>query len=64
MNSLNIDDLVVSSFATGEVPEDGSTYLMDTDPRACPYTEGWGCNTRYTCHTDVKPCETGGGANW
>ena len=63
MISLNIDDLAVSSFSTGQVPDDGSTDLQDTDPRACPYTEGWGCTTRYTCHTDVKPCETGGGNN-
>jgi hypothetical protein len=66
MISLNIDDLAVSSFSTGDSDggvDDGTDMLKDTDPRACPYTEGWGCTTRYTCHTDVKPCETGGGYN-
>jgi hypothetical protein len=64
MISLNIDDLAVSSFSTGEVPEDSSTEMRtETDPRACPYTQGWGCNTNYACHTDANTCETGGGYN-
>jgi hypothetical protein len=63
MISLNIDDLAVTSFSTGPVPDDGSTDLKDTDPRACPETQGWGCDTDYTCHTDAHTCETAGGAN-
>ena len=66
MMKLNTDDLYVSSFAisTGDDPiEPGDdtttgteTDLKNTDPRACPYSQGW------NCFTNADGCESGGGA--
>lgn len=64
MIKLNVTELAVTSFAAddgGEV-EPGEERLKDTDPRACPYTQGWNCSpTQYDCYTDQVGCSTGGG---
>ena len=66
MMKLNTDDLYVSSFAIspgGDPIEPGDdtttgteTDLKNTDPRACPYSQGW------NCYTNAEGCESGGGA--
>ena len=62
MVKLNLSDLSVSSFAAGEEVSEGDERLKNTDPRACPYTQGWDCSpTRYDCYTDADGCSTGGG---
>ena len=61
MIKLNVTDLAVDSFATapgGDTVTD--TMLMDTDPRACPATQGWNECTNITA---ARGCETGGCAN-
>lgn len=64
MLKLNVADLTVSSFAPAPGEGGDELFLKDTDPRACPYTQGWNCNaTQYSCATDAAGCETGGGYN-
>jgi hypothetical protein len=46
---------------------DEAPMLTNTDPRACPYTQGWNCTTivRETerCdYTNAAGCASGGGA--
>lgn len=63
MTKLNLADLYVSSFAIGAgddpiLPGDDTTTateteLKNTDPRACPYTQGWNCPTM------ADNCESG-----
>lgn len=53
MIKLDLNDLNVSTFAAdpgsggGELGDTttGQTDLQDTDPRACPWTQGWDCPT-------------------
>jgi hypothetical protein len=66
MIKLNPDDLVVHSFSASVRPGgDDHVMLPDTDPRACPYTQGWNCPIviRETdgCPTYADGCESGGG---
>lgn len=67
MIKLNADDLYVTTYAIdagdGSVgPGDDTTTgtetnLEDTDPRACPWTQGWNCPTM------AAGCETSPGYN-
>lgn len=66
MIKLNPDDLAVHSFSPSAGPGgDDEVMRTDTDPRACPYTQGWNCTTivRETdgCPTLAAGCESGGG---
>jgi hypothetical protein len=71
MIKLNIDELSVTSYAIapgggGIEPGDNTTIetspeLTATDPRACPYTQGWNCYT--TTVTQAAGCETSPGYN-
>jgi hypothetical protein len=47
--TLNLNDLAVSSFATAAEPGDDEQYLTNTDPRACPHTQGWNCTQDRWC---------------
>ena len=66
MIKLNVAELAVSSFspAPGGGLGDDETMLKNTDPRACPYTQGWNCavDTQYDCYTNADGCQSGGGA--
>jgi hypothetical protein len=46
--TLDLNALTVSSFATVDEPGDG-VFLTNTDPRACPQTQGWNCTQDRTC---------------
>lgn len=63
MIKLNLADLAVNSFSPAG--GDDELYLTNTDPRACPYTQGWNCTSivRETdgCPTLPDGCESGGG---
>jgi hypothetical protein len=66
MLRLDMNDLYVTTYAIdaggGDLqPGDDTTTrtetdLKNTDPRACPYTQGW------NCYTNADGCESGGGA--
>ncbi len=56
MAKLNTEDLVVETFATGG-GGGGPVMLPNTDPRACPATQGWDECTNYTY---APGCYTGG----
>jgi hypothetical protein len=65
MIKLSVDDLYVTTYAIdpgdgGVLPGDDTTTspeLKDTDPRACPWTQGW------DCPTVAAGCETSPGYN-
>ncbi|HEX8394012.1 MAG TPA: hypothetical protein VF665_16845 [Longimicrobium sp.] len=59
MLKLNPDELAVESFAAAPGGEP-SVLLTNTDPRACPATQGW---DECTNITNGPGCETGGCAN-
>lgn len=65
MIKLNPNDLAVHSFSASGGSDD-EVMLKNTDPRACPYTQGWNCTTivRETdgCGTYADGCQSGGGA--
>ena len=55
---LNVDDLAVQSYATGEQPRPRGTvhgHAYWSDPRVCPHTEDWHCtvNEIYCTHPDA-----------
>jgi hypothetical protein len=68
MIKLDLSDLYVSSYAIGSgddavgpgadttIDTGTETDLKNTDPRACPYSQGW------NCFTNADGCESGGGA--
>lgn len=45
MHRLNTDELMVTTFSIGADPI-MEPELKNTDPRACPYTQGWNCDTQ------------------
>ncbi len=57
---LELEQLRVESFvATTGAGDDGTVvaHLKETDPRACPQTEGWNCSKIIVCiETEYDTC--------